>query len=148
MEATVTLSAGRHVLAFRSVESGDHVTAGYALRAPGAATFGPPIDGLGGTGAVVEQRLGATFRQLGGLVLAADDMGGSGVTGLRVSVNGGPWVEQPGPFVMLGALPDGQYSVRYLALDGAGNQSEERTLTLRVDSRLELRHVYLPLTAR
>ncbi|NWF80840.1 MAG: N-acetylmuramoyl-L-alanine amidase [Chloroflexi bacterium] len=148
VEATVTLSAGRHVLAFRSVESGGTVTAGYALRAPGATTFGPPIDGLVGTGAVVEQRLGATVRQLGGLALAADDMGGSAVARLRVSVNGGPWVEQSGPLITLGALPDGQYSLRYLALDGAGNQSAERTLNLRVDSRLEVRRSYLPLTAR
>jgi hypothetical protein len=75
-------------------------------------------------------------------------MGGSGVASLLVSVNDGAWQERAGPIASLSRLPDGQHRVRYVAVDRAGNRSEERTLSFRVDSRLEVRQVYMPFAMR
>ena len=148
VERTVNLRAGRHVLAFRSLERGGGRTAGYAVRGPGQAQFGSPVEGLAGSGSMVTERLGSAFQQFDGLTLAADDLGGSGVAGLLVSVNDGPWEERAGPIASLGSLPDGQHRVRYVAVDRAGNRSEERTLSFRVDSRLEVRRVHMPFAVR
>lgn len=148
MEQTVNLPAGRHVLAFRSLERGGGRTAGYAVRGPNQAQFGPLLDGLAGSGALLAERLGNTFRRLDGLTIAADDMGGGGVASLLVSVNDGPWQERSGPIATLGGLPDGRHRVRYVAMDRAGNRSEERVLNFRVDSNLALRQVYLPFAGR
>jgi hypothetical protein len=148
VERTVNLRAGRHILAFRSLERGGGRTAGYAVRGPGQAQFGSPVEGLAGSGSMVTERLGSAFQQFDGLTLAADDLGGSGVAGLLVSVNDGPWEERAGPIASLGSLPDGQHRVRYVAVDRAGNRSEERTLSFRVDSRLEMRRVHVPFAVR
>lgn len=149
LTGTVTLTPGRHVLAFRAIERAGGATMGYAVRTPGATTFAPVADGLAGIdGGAPSPRFGATFRSFNGITIAADDMGGAGVTAMRVSVNGGPWAERAGSRAELGALSDGSYSVRYLAVDGAGNQSEERTLNFRVDATLQVRQTYLPLTTR
>lgn len=75
-------------------------------------------------------------------------MGGGGVASLLVSVNDGPWQERSGPIATLGGLPDGRHRVRYVAVDRAGNRSEERVLNFRVDSNLALRQVYLPFAGR
>ncbi|MGQ9928018.1 MAG: golvesin C-terminal-like domain-containing protein [Chloroflexaceae bacterium] len=148
VERTLHLGAGRHVLAFRSLERGGRRTAGYAVRRPGQARSGLPVEGLAGSGSTVTERLGSTFQQFDGLMLAADDLGGSGVARLLVSVNDGPWEEYAGPIASLGSLPDGQYRVHYVAVDQAGNRSEEQTLSFRVDSRLEVRRVHMPFALR
>ncbi len=148
VERTVNLRAGRHVLAFRSLERGNGPTGGYAVRGPGQGQFSPPLDGLAGSGAGVTEGLGAIFRQLDSVALAADDLGGSGVASLLVAVNNGPWEERAGPIATLGSLPDGQHRVRYVAVDREGNRSEERTLNFRIDSRLEVRRVHLPFAVR
>lgn len=147
VERTITLSAGRHVLGFRSFERGGGRTAGYAIRGPDQSEFTRLIDGLGGSGAAVDARLGNTFRVLSGIVLAADDLGGSGAARLRVAVNNGPWQEYAGPLIVLDGLPDGQHLVRYLAVDQAGNLSAEHTLTLRINALQEIREVFVPLIA-
>ena len=76
---------------------------------------------------------------------AADDMGDVGVAAVRVALNGGAWAETPGALATIGPLPDGAYSLRYTALDAAGNQSEERSLSFRVDSSLVIYRTHLPL---
>ncbi|GAB4441876.1 MAG: N-acetylmuramoyl-L-alanine amidase [Chloroflexi bacterium OHK40] len=145
---SIALAAGRHVLAFKGLERAGSATMGYAVQAPGQAGFGPLLEGLGGVGTATDERLGATFRTLGGLTLTADDLGGSGVTTLRVAVDGAAPVEYPGGLATLGALPDGDHEVRYLAVDGAGNQSTEQILRFRVDSSLVVRRTYLPIAQR
>jgi hypothetical protein len=149
LTGTMTLTAGRHVLSFRAIERAGGAAMGYAVRIPGAGTFAPVADGLAGVdGSAPSVRFGATFRSFSGITIAADDMGGAGVTAVRYSIDGGPWSESTGATARLGALPDGAYSVRYVAVDGAGNQSEERSLSFRVDSTLQVSTTYLPLTTR
>lgn len=144
----VTLAAGRHVLAFRGVERAGGSTMGYAVRPPGVESYVGVSDGLSGAEGAPAERLGAVYRSFTGMALAADDMGGAGVAAVRVAVNGGPWAETAGAVAQLGPLPDGAYSVRYLAVDGAGNQSEERALSFRVDSTLQVSRLFLPLIGR
>lgn len=142
------LAAGRHVLSFKYFERSGGAVAGYRVQLPGASGFGAPIDGLGGAGAEVDPSLGSSFRRLRGLTLAADDMGGGGVTAMRVSFGGGEWRDLPGGVVSLGELLDGAYSLRYKAVDAAGNESAEATLNLRVDSAMVEERVYLPELGR
>jgi hypothetical protein len=143
LTGSVSLGAGRHVLSFKGLERGGAATMGYAVQGPGEAAFLPPREGLAG-----EERLGAAFRQLGGLTVVADDIGGSGVARLRLSVDGGPWQEQPGWVANIGPLGDGWHNVRYAAVDNAGNQSEERSLSFRVDPALVIYRTYAPLAVR
>jgi hypothetical protein len=142
---TVTLAAGRHALAFKMFERSGAASASYSVRGPGEGAFGPVADGLAvGAG----ERLGATFRRLEGLALAADDMGGGGVARIRVSVNGGAWQSFTGPVASLGGLASGVSTVRYVAVDAAGNESPERTVRVTVDPGLSVRKVHLPALLR
>jgi hypothetical protein len=145
LTGTVSLGAGRHVLSFKGLERTGAASMGYAVQAPGDATFQPPREGLAVAGG---ERLGAAFRQLGGLTLVADDLGGAGVARMRLSVDGGPWLEQPGGVASVGPLGDGWHSVRYAAVDGASNQSEERSLSFRVDPALVIHRTYVPMAVR
>jgi len=138
---SVTLEAGRHVLAFKGLERGGSASMGYAVQLPGEQGFGAVRDGL----SAADMRLGASFQSLSSLAIAADDMGGVGVAAVRVALNGGEWAETPGALATIGPLPDGAYSLRYTALDAAGNQSEERSLSFRVDSSLVIYRTHLPL---
>ncbi len=145
LTATVELEAGVHTLGFKLFERSGTAQAGYLVQLPGQTTFGPLSDGL-----LIEpgDRLGGTWRSLGGLHLVAEDMGGIGVTTMRMVLNDGPWQELPGRIASLGALVDGDYTVRYMAVDAAGNRSEERSLNLRVDGSLIMHRVYMPLAQR
>ena len=140
---TVELAAGRHVLAFKMFERSGGAAAGYSVRAPGSAEFITPADGL-----AAGERLGATFRRLEGLAIAADDLGGSGVARLRVSLNGGPWQEQAGPLLELGPFAPGAHTVRYVAVDGAGNSSPEGVISFRIDPDLVVMSTHLPAITR
>ena len=140
---TVMLAAGRHVLAFKLFERSGWAGASYSVRGPDQDVFGPVTDGLVvGTG----QQRGAVFARLDGLALAADDMGGGGVAFLKVSVNGGVWQTYPGPVAFLSGLASGVSTVRYLAVDAAGNESAERTIQVTVDPRMN--KLYLPVLMR
>lgn len=145
---TIALEAGRHVLSVKYFDRSGAAALGYRVRMPGEAGFIQPIDGLGGRGTAVDRRLGATFRRLSGLTIAADDQGGSGVTAIRWSWDGVTWLEEPGSVLTIGGLVDGSYTLRYLAIDSAGNPSAVEELSLRVDSGLVERRVYLPLADR
>lgn len=142
---TVELAAGRHTLAFKMFERNGGAGASYSVRAPGSSTFITPSDGLTvGAG----ERLGATFRRLEGLVLAADDLGGSGIARLRVSLDNGPWQEHAGALVELGPFAPGAHTLRYVAVDGAGNSSPERSLSFRIDPALSVMRTHLPTVMR
>lgn len=142
------LAAGRHVLSFKYFERSGAAVAGYSVQMPGATDYGELIDGLAGAGTEIDAGLGATFRRLRGITLAADDMGGGGVARLRVSFDGVEWLDLPGSVVSLGELVDGTYTLRYRAVDTAGNESEEVVLSLRVDANLQEERVFLPLMAK
>jgi hypothetical protein len=121
---------------------------GYSVQIPGSSLFIPLADGNAGNIGAPSVRLGATFHRFNGLAIGADDLGGSGVATVRYSLSGGGWTETRGPLALLGPLPDGQYSLRYQSLDGAGNPSEERSLEFRVDSSMAVFTTGLPVLRR
>jgi hypothetical protein len=145
MTGTIELSAGRHVLAFRMFERSGAAAAGYSVRQPGQSTFGLVPDGLPvGAGA----HFGATFRSLAGLALAGDDLGGGGVASLRVALDGGQWQERGGGTTVLGPFGAGAHTVRYQAVDTAGNVSSEQVMRFTIDPNLTVHQAYLPITMR
>jgi hypothetical protein len=145
---TVSLTAGRHVLSFKYFDRSGEAVAGYRVKMPGASDFSGLIEGLGGRDADVDLNLGAAFRQLHGLTIAADDQGGSGVAKLRVSFDGTQWTDVEGGVFTLSSLVDGSYTLRYTAVDIAGNESPVQTLSFRVDSTLQPERIFLPAVAR
>lgn len=144
----ISLDAGRHVLSFKYFERSGDAVAGYSVQMPGASDFGALIEGLGGRNTEVDLSADATFVRLGGITVAADDQGGSGVTRLRVSFDGVQWTDVPGAVFTLSSLVDGDYTLRYIAVDAAGNQSAVQTFSFRVDSTFRLEQIYLPLVVR
>ena len=142
---TVTLEAGRHVLAFKWFQRSGVIAASYRVHGPDQVVFTPIVDGLT-VGAGVQQ--GNTFTQLEGLALAADALGGGGGARLRVQVNDGDWQTSTGPVALVSGLAQGGNTVRYVAVDAADNASPEQTLQVTVDPTLHLYHVHLPLVVR
>ncbi len=142
------LPAGRHVLSFKYFERNGDAVAGYAMQIPGQTNFSLPQDGLVGNGAGAELRLGQNFWQVSGLTLGADDLGGAGIDRMRFSWDGVEWFDTPGSSVSLGGLMDGIYTLRYQAIDRAGNASAEHTITLTVNASLTVERVYIPLFGR
>jgi hypothetical protein len=144
--ATLNLSKGRHVLAFKYFERTGDATAGYALRAPGACAYGPPIDGVAGAAPTgVDTRLGATFQSMNGLTIAAADQGGSGVVKLRYTWNGEQWIEEEGSVLTVGRFVRGSYTLRYQAIDAVGNSSPITELRFNVDPDLFPYRTFFPL---
>ncbi|NTV65271.1 MAG: N-acetylmuramoyl-L-alanine amidase, partial [Oscillochloris sp.] len=141
---SISLTAGRHVLSFKYVERTGTAVAGYQVQFPGTSDFNPVAEGLGGSGVTIDSNLGGTFRKLGGITIAADDQGGSGINKLRVSFDGVVWADVPGSFFSLSNLSDGSYSLRYKAVDNQGNESALQTLSFQVDSTLQVHQIYLP----
>jgi hypothetical protein len=145
---TISLTAGRHVLSFKYFERSGDAVAGYSVKLPGAADFGSLIEGLGGRDADVDGSTDATFQRLRGLTIAADDQGGSGVTKLQVSFDGDQWLDVPGGVFTLSSMVDGSYTLRYRAVDAAGNASPVQTISFRVDSAQQHWQIYLPVVVR
>jgi hypothetical protein len=144
----IFLPAGRHVLSFKYFERSGDAVAGYAMQLPGQSDFVTPQDGLVGSGVGNDPRLGATFWQVSGLTLVADDLGGAGIDRMRFSWNGVEWFDAPGNNVSLGGLMEGSYTLRYQAIDRAGNASAEHSITLTVNAGMTVERVYLPLLGR
>jgi hypothetical protein len=145
---TISLAAGRHVLSFKYFDRSGDAVAGYSVKTPGADSFGALIEGLGGRDTGVDTSIGGTFQQMRGLTIAADDQGGTGVAKLRVSFDGVQWSDVPGGVFTLSSLMDGSYTLRYTAVDAAGNESPVQTLSFRVDSTLKPQRLFLPAVIR
>ncbi len=144
----ISLTAGRHVLSFKYFERSGDALAGYSVRLPGSSSFITPVEGLGGCDTDIDGSLGATFQRLRGITIAADDQGGSGVVALKVSFNGAQWFDVAGRAFTLSSMIDGSYTLRYKALDAAGNESPVQTLSFQVDSAQVWSHIYLPIVVR
>jgi hypothetical protein len=140
----VTLSAGVHVLSFVAFDYVSSASAGYDVQMPGYPGFGLVIDGLGG-GAM---RAREGFAELPELVLAADDLGGSGVARIRWRWAGGEWQDSQGALLRVGRLQNGLYRLQYQAVDAAGNAGPERELAFAVDTNIPLQRLYLPIARR
>jgi hypothetical protein len=153
--ATVPLSSGLHVLSFKYFELTDTSMAGYAVRAPGASEFAPPLDASWSTTPTIS----GTFTLTPSLVLAADDLGGSGVAKIRYSWDGGTtWeevsVEESDAMAVLHAPPEESTSLlRYQAVDQAGNTSPVNKVHIQIEEPAEpaeptLKRIFLPYVAR
>jgi len=140
----ITLSAGPHIVSFKSFERTGQAAAGYAFQPPGESGFRTLPDGLGG-GAL---RIGGTFAENPRLRVAADDQGGQGVDHIHWSWDGVNWQDEPGALLDLGKLANGSYNLRYQAFDTAGNASETQNLIFSVNTNMVVYRRYIPLVAR
>jgi hypothetical protein len=111
---------------------------------PGESIFRTLPEGLGG-GAF---SLGGKFVEIPHLRVAADDAGGSGVDHLRWSWDGVNWQDSPGALLDLGMLQNGAYHLRYVPMDVAGNQGDQRDLTFTVNTNTTIFRTYLPVAGR
>jgi hypothetical protein len=139
---TITLPAGLHTLAIKYFELDGSAAVGYRVKEPGASDFTLVREGL-----VQGEMIGPLFRSLRGLRLSASDLGG-GHTILRYSWDGETWVSTTEPVIEVGSLIDGEYHLRYQAIDSNGNESEIVGMRFRVDSRVTVYQVMLPLIER
>ncbi|MFK8114585.1 MAG: CARDB domain-containing protein, partial [Rubripirellula sp.] len=64
---------------------------------------------------------------------AIDSLGGSGVSHIAYSINGGAPVSEPGDSVSLLLTDEGIHTVRYYAVDAALNAEAERSVQVRID---------------
>lgn len=145
-EATgsIGLEAGVHVLSIKFFDRGGTAPAGYAVRMPGAESFGAPLDGLGGA----SPRLGRVFYEPATVFIAADDQGGSGVSRVRWSLNGAEERETEGGLIDTGRLANGDYVLQYQAFDGAGNAGPPREVSFTVNDQLPITRAYAPVAGR
>jgi hypothetical protein len=144
---SIYLEAGRHVLSFKSFDRSGEAQVGYAMQGPEACLFGPPTDGLGGSSPQTRDiPFNGVFRQLSGLTIAADDLGGSGVVMMRFSINGA-YGEGYGNLLTLGQLPPGEYLLQYSAVDAMGNESpsQEMRFVVAPAELTEMTRLYLPM---
>ncbi len=139
---TISLPAGLHTLAIKYFELEGGAAVGYRVKEPGADDFGLVRDGL-----VRGEGFGARFRTLTGLRLGASDLGG-GSARLRYSWDGETWVTTTDNVIEIGALADGEYRLRYQAIDSNGNESEILALQFCVDSAMTIYQTLLPLVAK
>jgi hypothetical protein len=117
------------------------------VQGPDGCGFRPPLDGLGGGSIQIRDiPFNGVFRQLTGLTIVADDLGGSGVAKLRFAINGAQG-EGAGSLLTLGQLPPGDYVLHYSAVDVMGNESPSQELRFVVapPELTEMTRLYLPL---
>lgn len=144
VESTIWLEAGVHVLAFKYFERSGDASTGYDVQLPGASEFSVLPDALGGNAV----RFGATFTDNPHIYLAADDMGGRGVDHIHWSWDGTTWQDTAGDLIDTGRLVNGSYTLRYRAVDAAGNTSTQQSLSFTVDTNLTISKVYAPIAGR
>jgi hypothetical protein len=140
----ITLSPGPHVASFKYFDRTGLAAAGYQMQAPGEAGFRTLPDGLTGGAA----RLGSTFIENPRPQIAADDQGGAGADHIHWSWDGNIWQDTPGGLLDLGKLANGSYTVRYQAVDSAGNTGDMQQLSFTVNTDLPVRRVYAPLVSK
>ena len=140
----IWLDVGMHTLAFKYFERTGDASAGYDTLLPGASQFAALPDMLGG-GAL---RFGTTYVENPRILIAADDQGGRGVDHIRWSWDGANWQDSPGALLDTGRLVNGGYTLRYQAVDGAGNTGPQQSVAFSVNTNLQISRLFLPMTNR
>ncbi|HEX6288161.1 MAG TPA: N-acetylmuramoyl-L-alanine amidase [Herpetosiphonaceae bacterium] len=126
-EGSVYLATGLHTLAVKFFENAGEAYAGYSWQPPGAAEFTTvPAP----SGAIYD---GTRFGGGQQLVLAADDLGGSGIRTMRYWIDGGGEQQSASGRVPI-SLGDGSHTIVYQAEDNNGNSGYQRTMTMTVDA--------------
>lgn len=140
-EGSVFLSAGVHTIAVKFFENAGSAYTGYSWQPPDAAQF---------TSIPWQEtapRVAGIFKPGQQVVLAADDLGGSGVKAVRYRVNDGPEQQSVDGRVQL-SLSEGTHTIRYYAVDWENAATPESRISLTVDSDLVIRYRYLPQMLR
>ena len=96
------------------------------------ATIRLRVDGVPPTVGMFTDVAGDWTGQAGTATISAND-DASGVSRIETSMDGQPWKEHFDSFVKL-AVPDGEHTLRYRAVDVASNISDEHEFTFRVDA--------------
>lgn len=140
-EGSVYLSAGIHTIAVKFFENGGLAYMGYDWQPPGAGAFTkiPWQDGA--------QHVGGLFKSGQQLVLAADDLGGSGLKAIRYRIDGGAEQQSTNGRVLV-SLADGPHTIRYFAVDLENAATPETQVSLTVDSDLVIKYRFLPQMLR
>ncbi|KPV53459.1 hypothetical protein SE17_09525 [Kouleothrix aurantiaca] len=71
-----------------------------------------------------------------------------GVDHIRWSWDGASWQDAPGALLDTGRLVNGGYTLRYQAVDGAGNTGPQQSVAFSVNTNLQISRLYLPMTNR
>jgi hypothetical protein len=127
VEGSVYLGAGLHTLAVKFFENAGEAYAGYAWMPPGAAAF-TTIPAPSGA-----RYDGTRFSSGQQLVLATDDLGGSGVRTLRYWIDGGGEQQSTSGLIPL-SLGHGSHTIAYQAEDNNGNKGFQRMVNITVDT--------------
>ncbi len=155
LTGTITLDAGLHTLSFKYFQLADTIQVGYEVKLAGTDDFSTlPVY----TSAITRTADGA-FAEAPALPLAADDQGGSGIATIRYSWNGTTWnnkaLEPGDPPLTVTPPGAGPHTLRYQAIDEAGNASELATVPVTVASpeeetppQEEPARLYLPAVLR
>jgi hypothetical protein len=143
VEGSVYLGVGLHTLAVKFFENSGGAYAGYAWRAPGDDNFSlvpqPPT----------AERLVTRFNLGQQVVVAADDMGGTGLRELALWINGSQQSSSTRPISL--SLGSGLHTVEYQGFDksdGAGNASGRVSVRYQVDPNLRVRRSFVPQIGR
>jgi hypothetical protein len=112
------LAAGYHVMAIKAFDSSDNAYMRYTWLAPGAATWSavpvPPSPGQ--------------------VLIAADDLGGSGISKLQYAVDGSSTFQEQAGSIGIISLPEGNHSIAYRAQNVNGAWSANGSLQVRIDT--------------
>ncbi|HEY1011482.1 MAG TPA: PA14 domain-containing protein, partial [Herpetosiphonaceae bacterium] len=123
------LSAGEHTLSFKYFERTAQAVMSYYWQFPGSDQWSAIPFNLGGDAA----RAGTIYGPGATISVAADDQGGAGISHITWSLDGQTWSDQPGRRLTL-TPGGGAYTLRYAAVDEAGNAEPVRELSWRVDA--------------
>jgi N-acetylmuramoyl-L-alanine amidase len=126
---TIQLGAGVHSIAVIGFEAGESAYLAYDYQPPGAGSFQLIPDAIAS-----QPNSGGSFVGSPTIALGSDDMAGSGVVQMRWSMNDGPWQDNLGAVLQIGRLQRGSYTLRYQAIDGAGNSSTIQELRFGVEA--------------
>jgi hypothetical protein len=123
----VFLSPGIHTLAIIAFESTGNAYLAYDYRLPGANGFQRIPDIFEG-----QAYANGVFANPPTIAFAGDDFLSSGINRMRWNLNGGAWQENPGSVLQIGRLQQGSYTLRYQAVDQAGNLGATQELRFAV----------------
>jgi hypothetical protein len=136
-EGAVYLIAGTHTLSVKFFENMGEAYSAYAWMPPSAAGFASVPRPASAA------HVGPHFGVGEQLLLAADDLGGSGLNLLRYWIDGGNEQQSLSGRIPI-SLSAGTHTVEYQAEDLEGNWSGRASVAFTVDPNLRIRRTFLP----
>ncbi len=142
-EGSTYLNAGLHTIAVKFFENTGGAYAGYSWRGPSDAVFSSIPTPAGA------EHIGERFKPGQQVVVAADDLGGTGLRSLDLSINGTQQASSTNPIPL--SLGTGWHTIQYHArdlVDGSGNISESASVRYLVDPDLQINRAFIPRVSR